>query len=145
MTNKEDFELVVYSALTAIEDAKEVGKKYENHARNLQDKAVKIFDEFEKATKQAHQSILKKSIYTGIIFFFGVVLVLAVGMFAVMWYTKDLRAEVIQLREQAEYFKSKAGKANLTTCGDEKRLCVQVEGGVWTDKDGNNYMIIHGY
>lgn len=145
MANKEDFDLVVYSALTAIEDAKEVGKKYENQARKLQDKAFDTWDDFQKATGQAHEAILKKSLWSGIFFFFGVLAVLALGVFGVTWYTKELRKEVAQLQEQAEYFKKNGGKARVTTCGDENRLCIEVDTEKKFGEKGETFYIIKGY
>ncbi|HUG60150.1 MAG TPA: hypothetical protein VL002_18120 [Candidimonas sp.] len=62
----------------------------------------------------------------------------------------DLVQEVASLKAAAENFTKKAGKAQLTTCGDKGRLCVQVDQSFKDYERGialfeGGYVIIKGY
>jgi len=76
----------------------------------------------------------------------GCILAVLAVMLATTAYMREqaatLSAEVATLQAQAEDWEKRAGRAKLTTCGEKKRLCVQIdpkqpfEGG---------YYIIKGY
>jgi cell division protein FtsB len=56
-----------------------------------------------------------------------------------------LRAEVAELQAEADDWAKRAGRAQLTTCGEKHRLCARVEtkqGGYGKDSD---YFILKGY
>lgn len=58
----------------------------------------------------------------------------------------DLVDEVASLKAGAEAFAAKAGKAQLTTCGDKRRLCVLVDTKAGTFGGGDaTYVVIKGY
>jgi len=72
------------------------------------------------------------------------------AVLAVTWLTTatlreqatTLRAEVTTLQAQAEDWQKRAGRAKLITCGEKKRLCVQVDPKQSFD---GGYYIIKGY
>jgi hypothetical protein len=71
------------------------------------------------------------------------------GFFAVLgigWgWVFMLQAEVEEQRASLEILQEKGGKAKLSLCGKEGRLCVQIDKKSGTYGNGENYMIIKGY
>ncbi|WNV06927.1 hypothetical protein RP726_20975 (plasmid) [Candidatus Methylospira mobilis] len=72
------------------------------------------------------------------------------AVLAVTWVTTatmrdratTLSAEVATLQAQAEDWEKRAGRAKLTTCGEKRRLCVQVD---TRQSFEGGYYIIKGY
>ena len=55
-----------------------------------------------------------------------------------------LTAEIAELRDGAEAWKTKAGRAKLTNCGEQRRLCVRVDPRTVYGAD-RDYFILRGY
>lgn len=142
----------LYTLMVQAEDLQEHTKLLNEQAEKSQKvidrieyKSKYILENFSKDIENITYNSIKKSLITALITGVSFILFGTITFFSFLYYTKSLRNEVKELKYNAEQWEKKAGKANLITCGDKKRLCVQVEDGVWTDKDGNNYMILHGY
>lgn len=57
----------------------------------------------------------------------------------------DLAEEVSRLQAAAADFAKRAGKANLITCGDKRRLCVEIDQQAGGFGEHGQYAIIKGY
>lgn len=57
----------------------------------------------------------------------------------------DLAEEVSRLQAAAADFAKRAGKANLITCGDKRRLCVEIDQQAGAFGEHGQYAIIKGY
>lgn len=79
----------------------------------------------------------------------GVSGVCLVGFVMVGWQMHQvdtLKAEIVQLSANAEEWKKRAGKAELSTCGDQKRTCVRVDKSAgFFGPEGKSYMVVSGY
>ena len=76
----------------------------------------------------------------------GCILAVLAVMLATTAYMREqaatLSAEVATLQAQAEDWEKRAGRAKLTTCGEKKRLCVQID---HKQQFEDGYYIIKGY
>lgn len=53
--------------------------------------------------------------------------------------------ELAQLQQQASVFEARAGRAILTRCGIENRLCVRIDKQAEVFGDESDYMVLRGY
>jgi hypothetical protein len=78
----------------------------------------------------------------------GCILAVLAVTWAVTSYQREqvtaLRAEVAELRTEAEDWAKRAGRAQLTTCGEKHRLCARVETKQGYGKE-SDYYILKGY
>lgn len=77
----------------------------------------------------------------------GILTVLLVAWISVGWQrhqVETLSAEVAELKATAADLAKRGGRAELTVCGDKKRLCTRVETGTPFGKD-SDYFILKGY
>jgi hypothetical protein len=79
--------------------------------------------------------------------FFGLAGVCLVAWASVWWQmhqVEQLTAEVAELKAGAEDLAKRGGRAEISNCGDKKRLCVRVEKKEVFGKDGD-FLILKGY
>lgn len=79
----------------------------------------------------------------------GLAGVCLVGFVLVGWQIHQvdtLKAEIVQLTANADEWKKRAGKAELSTCGEQKRTCVRVDKSAGNfGTDNKQYMVVNGY
>lgn len=78
----------------------------------------------------------------------GILTVLLVAWISVGWQrhqVETLSAEVAELQATADSLAKRGGRADLTTCGEKKRLCVRVDNNREAYGDGRDYFILKGY
>lgn len=127
------------------------------HAVKLQKTASEAISGLQDVTVAIDKELRSRGLFWAIC---GAVILLVVGIlvfigvrWAALWTLADLRQETAHLREevalleeQARDFKSRAGKAVLSTC--EGRICIRVDeryGRFGRSDQGELYMVIHGY
>lgn len=87
---------------------------------------------------------------------FGAIAAFAIGAYGLVFWQSyqvhdlasekaDLVQEVARLEAAAADFAKRAGKANLITCGDKRRLCVEIDQKAGGFGDQGQYAIIKGY
>lgn len=122
----------------------------QTHAASLQNRARQTFDALSHAVEDAEQNI-RSTRMQGVFWIVLVGCVVAAIAVAGIWLgtvslrqrAEKLYAEVERLEARAEAFGKKAGKAELSVCGEERRLCIRVDEKAGKYESG--FMVIEGY
>lgn len=127
-------------------------------AEELQDQTVRLFRECEKAREQVveqqyqvRREILKISLLGSLI----LICISALLMVGLYYYIGSKQAKIARLEATIEKLEAgvrdwekRAGKAELSYCGDQKRLCVRVykDGTSYSAKGADeSFRILYGY
>lgn len=127
-------------------------------AEKLQDETVRIFQECERATEQVveqqyqvRREILKTSLLGSLV----LICISALLMVGLYYYIGSKQAKIARLEATIEKLEAgvrdwekRAGKAQLSYCGDENRLCVRVykDGVSYSSKGADeSFRILYGY
>ena len=120
------------------------------HAASLQNKAQQTFDSLSHAVEDAETHIRSTRIQGAFCLVLVGCVVAAIAVTGIWLGTVSLRqrveklyAEVERLEVRAETFAQKAGKAELSVCGEERRLCIRVDEKAGKYESG--FMVIEGY
>jgi len=119
-------------------------------------KAVNDAHGAAEAIQESIKSVGWKLALVAFLAAFGAIAAFAIGAYGlVAWQSYQVRSlasekadlvqEVARLEAAAADFAKRAGKANLITCGDQRRLCVEIDTKAGGFGEHGQYAIIKGY
>lgn len=119
---------------------------FEKHEKAL----LSALNESEKKTSAAiaaqHQRLRRNALKTWMFIAISIVLVVLLGASAIVtmgWYIDRQVNEIANNRTTLEMLKERGGSANLSHCGEDRRLCVKIDESAGHYQGG--YRIMEGY
>jgi Flp pilus assembly protein TadB len=134
------------------EDTEQAVKRaFEKHESAL----LSALNESEKKTSAAiraqHQSLRQTALRSWMYIFITIALVILLGGSTIMtmgWYIERQVTEIANNRVNLEMLQERGSKMNLITCGDDRRLCVEIDPDApaySSENENKTYRILKGY
>ena len=151
-SNKESIEFILQPSVD--EHKKQLQKSIEP-AQKAMDGWQQQLEENKEELRHIARYFFRKNLRLAIAVAVGVSSVIVATTWIAVWHERQqLQAietnkqvwqqEVTRLQNQAQEWEKRAGKAQLSQCGESKRLCVRVDPKVFYGEN-NDYVVIKGY